>query len=84
MKDLTNALTVQEYVNERSYSKIWVCPHIVSNGKIAYDPVLKGIECTPSTIPPAIRDKKVWSKFADGSTLCVIWYNDTDVRTNYF
>ena len=83
-EDINTAPTVGEYLKMHDYAKIWVCPHIVNSGSINIDPILKGIECTASTIPDPILSKKVWGHFNDGKFHCIIWYNDETVTDYHF
>lgn len=78
MIDLTNAPTVQEYVKEHHYTKLWLCPSIVSNGKIGNPSWMSGYECSAGTIPPEIRDKKVRKHYKENNIVCIIWENDDD------
>ena len=68
--------TLSEYVKLHKYPKLWICPHSVSDGRIKRNPLWQGIECTPSTIPDELKDKKVYRTFNDCGTHCIIWYND--------
>lgn len=81
---INNAPNVGDYVKQYDYNKIWVCPHIVNTGSINIDPILKGIECTSSTIPGPVLDKKVWKHFNDGKVHCIIWYNDEQITDYHF
>lgn len=78
MIDLTNAPTVAEHVKRCSYSKIWLCPSIVHTNRIDPGPLLKGIECSKSTIPEPLKDKLVRRRFAENNTECIIWENDNE------
>lgn len=78
MRDLTNALTVEEYAQIKGYTRLWLCPSILSNGKIGNPPYLGGLECSTSTIPAEVRNKKVEKVFKEGSLQCIIWHNDED------
>ena len=77
--DLTNAPTVQEYVEQKGCSKLWLCPSIVSNGKIGNPLYLSGLECSKNTIPDIIRNKKVRRHYQENGVECIIWENDEDV-----
>ena len=80
MFDLENALTVAEYVKRYVSAKLWLCPHLVSNGKVGGNPdYWRGIDCSASTVPQAIRAKKVRRIFRENGVLCIIWQNDEDV-----
>jgi len=68
-------MTVQEYVAQSGKSKYWLCPNIVVGGKIDTNELYSGYECTPSTIPEALKDKEVIKHFADTGCDCVIWEN---------
>ena len=70
--------TVEEYVSKHNYAKLWLCPSLVSDGKISRNPLMQGLECTRTTIPNDIRNKKVRITFNDGGTCCIIWENDDD------
>lgn len=78
MIDLTNAPTVLEYVKEHDYSRLWLCPSIVSNGKISNPPWMYGYECTQNTIPDEIKNKKVRRHYKENNVDCIIWENDDD------
>lgn len=82
--DLTNAPTVQDYIKQHRKDKIWLCPSIVSNSKLAVDPILRGIDCTPSTVPEEIRGKLVRRSYIEGGALCIIWENNEDVRSELY
>ena len=78
--DLETAITVEQYINQKGIvGKVWVCPHLVSNGKISNPIIFSGIECTVSTIPEEIKGKKVKTHFRELNTECIVWYNDEDV-----
>ena len=77
--DLQNAPTLGEYIKTHKYPKIWLCPSLVSDGRIKRNPLWDGIDCTPSTIPSELKDKKVRKTFNDCGTHCIIWENDEDV-----
>ena len=70
--------TVEELVKERRYSKLWLCPSIVSTGKIDTDPLFQGFECSASNIPEFIKGKKVRKHFKENGLHCIIWENDSD------
>lgn len=79
MFDPETALTVEQYIKQKGITgKVWLCPHLVSNGKIGNPEYLSGIECTASTIPDIVRPKKVKSTFREGGFECITWYNDED------
>lgn len=79
MQDLSTALTVAQYVKQKGLSgKVWICPNAVSNGKIGNPDYLSGLECTVSTIPEVIRNKKVYRHFREDNYECIVWYNDED------
>lgn len=80
IRDVTTSPTVEEYVREHDSSKVWVCPHLVSNGKIGNPTYLGGVECTPSTIPEQVKPKKVRKVFKQGGFLCIVWQNDEDYK----
>lgn len=79
-ENLDEALSVEEFVKQRNLNKLWLCPHEVSNGKVVNPPWLAGFECSPSTIPDEIKDRKVVKHFKENSTLCIIWYYQENVR----
>ena len=76
--DLTNAPTVAEFVKCNRSTKVWLCPSLVSNGKISNPSYLSGIECTGTTIPDNLKDKKVRHSFKEEGFECIIWENDED------
>lgn len=78
IRDVTTSPTVEEYVKEHDCSKVWVCPHLVSNGRIGNPTYLGGVECTSSTIPEPVKSKKVRKVFKQDGFLCIIWQNDED------
>ena len=72
-------LTVSQYIKQKGLTgKVWTCAHLVSNGKIGNPEWYYGIECTTSTVPAEIRDKKVMRFFKEGGFNCFIWFNDED------
>lgn len=72
-------LTVSQYIKQKGVvGKIWLCPHLVSNGKIGNPSTLTGFECTSSSIPEDIKQKRVWTHFREGGFECIVWYNDED------
>lgn len=77
--DLTNAPTVEEYVNDKGCKRLWLCPSLVSNGKIGNPPYLSGLECSASTIPDQVKGKKVRRHFNENGVECIIWENDNDI-----
>ena len=76
--DLTTKPTIRDYVKAHKYSKIWLCPSLVSDGRIKRHPLWQGIDCTPTTIPEELKDKKVMRVFNDCGSHCIIWENDED------
>jgi hypothetical protein len=79
MFDPETALTVEQYITQKGITgKVWVCPHIVSNGKISNPIRFSGIECTATSIPDDVKPKKVKSHFRELGTECIVWYNDED------
>ena len=78
MFDLTNAPTVEEYVKENGYTKLWLCPSAVSTGRIGIEPIFRGYECSASSIPEKIKTKKVRKHFRENGVHCIIWENDED------
>ena len=75
MNKMSQEITVQEFVNQKRGKKLWLCPSIVNNIKFNPDPVLKGLECTESSIPEVLKDKYVRTYFNENGTLCIIWEN---------
>lgn len=69
-------MTVEECVKSTSLSKVWLCPHIVNDIRFNVDPLLRGVECTKSTVPVDLRTKEVRSTFKEAGALCIIWQND--------
>lgn len=67
--------TIREYLTKCFHKKVWVCPNIVNNSSISIDPLLTGVECTSSTVPEELLDKKVHVVFNDGDFHCIIWEN---------
>ena len=80
IKDPESAPTVQDYVKEHNFGKVWVCPHLVSNGRISNPGYMGGIECTASTIPEEVKLKKVRKAFKQADYACIIWQNDEDYK----
>ena len=79
MRDLENALTVEQYIKQKGITgKVWVCPHLVSNGKIGNPDYLTGVECTTSSIPEIVKCKKVREHFREDNFECIVWQNDED------
>ncbi len=72
-------MTVREYVKWKGCKKIWLCPSLVSDGRISTDPILTGIECSDWGIPERIRNKKVRRHYVEEGFECIIWENDEDV-----
>ena len=72
-------MTLTEYLKQHKYSKIWLCPDIVSDGRIKRNPLWQGIDCTPSTIPEELKEKEVVRTFNDCGSHCIIWKNDENV-----
>jgi len=70
--------TVIEHIKKSHYTKLWLCPSLVSDGRIGGDPLLRGIECTPSSVPKELYDKKVRTVYNDCGTHCIVWVNDDD------
>lgn len=77
--DLSNAITVEEHVRRSGHHKLWLCPSLVSDGRINVNPLWQGIECTSNTIPDKIKSKLVRERFRDGGFECIIWENDEDI-----
>ena len=76
---LTEETTVQAYADEHKLQKMWICPSLVSIGKIGLPPYLAGMDCSRNTIPEEVQNKKVIKVFTDNGTTCIIWENDEDV-----
>ena len=68
--------TVEQLVKSSVVNKIWLCPHVVHKPSFSTNNLLKGIECTKSTVPKQLLDKEVRKEFKEGGFLCIIWYND--------
>lgn len=75
-------MTVAEIVADSKYNKIWLCPHEVSAGTFETNPLLRGIECTRSTVPKKLRDKEVEKHFSEDNFQCIIWINDGSLSSN--
>lgn len=75
MRDITEKITVEEYVNKNKLRKLWLCPNLVNSGKIVNGPTLSGLECTSSTIPSELKTKEVTRHFKEDNTDCLIWRN---------
>lgn len=77
-------MTIQECAKQSRYSKMWLCPNLVTSGKLSIDPLLSGFECSPNTVPESLKDKEVVKHFAEDSITCVIWeyipYRDGEYR----
>ena len=67
--------TVREILSKFDHSKIWLCPHEVSDSTFERNPLLKGIECTRTTVPKELLDKSVDKTFVESGFLCIIWRN---------
>lgn len=76
--DLEHALTVEEHARRKGNNKIWLCPHIVHNPRFNPVPILHGFECTLSTIPNPIKNKKVRKSWREDGFECIIWHNEDD------
>lgn len=78
MIDIETASTVLEHAKSKGCNRLWLCPHAVSTGRLDISPIFRGLECSASTIPEELKNKKVWSRFKEDNMECIIWYNDTD------
>lgn len=76
MIDIKEPITLSEFVKGLHTQKLWLCPRLLRDAKLSQDPLLQGIECTPSTIPEELRDKHVTRHFREGKTDCIIWENE--------
>ena len=68
--------TVMETVNSYASTKIWLCPDHVPFSPFKNIPVLRGIDCTDTTIPEELKDMPVTKVFFEEGALCLIWKND--------
>ena len=68
--------TVMDLVAESEYSRIWLCPSIVSNRKYSDSELLQGIDCSKSTVPELLKQMNVKKHFVEDDQLCIIWDND--------
>lgn len=75
--------TVSEVVSQQLNNKIWLCPSVVSCKTFRIHPLLKGIECTKSTVPQDLRNMKVEKYFSDCDFFCVIWINDGTLQAKF-
>lgn len=71
-------MTVIECAEQSKKTKIWLCPHEVKHPKFVPHPFLTGIECSKSTIPDGLKDKRVTKQYVDGGFQCIIWFNDLE------
>lgn len=74
----TEAPTVREYIKGLSKDKIWMCPELVHSPKFNQHPLLAGLECTRSTVPKILLDKKVIECFYEGGLNCIFWDNSRE------
>lgn len=72
----TELPTVAEVAAQSRQSKIWLCPRLVEDGRISRPALLQGYDCTRSTIPDEVKDKKVVRHFVESNTECIIWENN--------
>ena len=70
--------TVGEIIKSSTAAKIWLCPHVVHHPSFSTNNLLRGIECTKSTVPNELLDKEVRKQFKEGGFLCLIWYNSPE------
>ena len=75
MNDITSEITVEEYVKKNNLKKLWLCPNLVSGGKIVNPPIFSGYECAHFSIPEEIKSKLVTRHFKEDNTDCLIWKN---------
>lgn len=69
-------LTVSELVAQSSQHKVWLCPSISACQTFQTHPLIKGVECTKSTVPEKLKDMKIEKYFVEDGFLCIIWVND--------
>lgn len=73
---LEDAPTVSDFVQQQGFTKVWLCPTIVSNSTFKTPAYLGGIECAAYNIPELICNKKVRKHFRESGFDCIIWEND--------
>lgn len=67
--------TVSELIKISTIDKIWLCPSVVHQPSFRTNTLLRGIECTKSTVPKKLLDMEVRKHFKEGGFLCIIWVN---------
>ena len=82
MNDIEVASTVLEHAKSKGCNRLWLCPHAVSTGRVDISSIFRGLECSTSTIPEELKNKKVWTHFKEDNMECIIWYNDLDYSYN--
>lgn len=73
---LTEFITVQDFVKKQGCSKLWLCPDIARWTKIDPHPILKGIDCSASTIPETIKERQALKWFKEAGVDCIIWKSE--------
>jgi len=68
--------TVRQVVDSYALSKIWLCPDHVPVSPFKVIPLLRGLDCTNTTVPPELEEMRVTKVFFEDNTLCIIWKND--------
>jgi len=79
-------MTILECVKEKynaTGTKLWLCPNIVVPDGIKVDPYFSGYECTPTSIPKDLRDRKVLEVFKEAGIIRIIWENIPYVDKHY-
>ena len=78
---LNTDLTVDEFIKEKHITgKVWVCAHLISNGKLGNPEWMYGMDCTVASIPKEVKSKKVRSYFKDCGYHCIVWVNDDALK----
>ena len=73
---LTEFITVQDFVKRQGCTRLWLCPDIARWTRIDPHPVLKGIDCSVSTIPEIIKPRQVLKWFKEAGVDCIIWKSE--------
>lgn len=66
---------VEELLQTCKKPRVWLCPRLLTSGRIEVHPILKGIECTKTTVPELIKGRRVVRHFTENSMDCIIWEN---------
>lgn len=77
---LVDAPTVIELVKRKGLTKLRLCPHMVSNGRINNPEWLSGYDCTSYTIPEEVKNRKVVHHHKELKCDYIVWYFDEDEK----